>query len=230
MKNNKYYIRARLYPTILTCIPVLFLFIKIVAPLYSNLLSPVFSVLPAVTSAAFSAAIIFLLVQLNRVTAKEIFQRLYFKDEMNMPTTNHLLWGNDFFEKEIKQKIRRRIKDKFSVSLLSEQEENSDETKARKLIVTAVSQIRNSLRDNKLLLQHNIEYGFFRNLVGGSVIALLFSIVLLVFAIIEKQTEVTMLSVVFMIVYLLPILFSKFFINKYGNYYSKILYEQFLTI
>lgn len=43
---------------------------------------------------------------------------------------------------------------------MDEESETLNELTCRKQVVTAVSQIRNSLRENKLLLQHNIEYGF----------------------------------------------------------------------
>lgn len=109
-------------------------------------------------------------------------------------------------------------------------EEAANEAKSRKQIVTAVSQIRNALRDNKLLFQHNIEYGFFRNLVGGCVIAILCSIVLFLLGIFNNEPATKLTGLVLLCIYIIPILFSKFLIKRFGNYYSKILYEQFLTL
>lgn len=230
MAINNYYLKARLFPAVLTSIPIIVFYNKFVASLYHDKLENIFSVLPTITDIILSSAIVFLLVQINRFLSKEIFQKLYFKDEINMPTTNLLLKSNNEIETSIKQKIEDKIKTKFGISLLSEAEESTDILRARKLIVTTVSQIRNVLRDNSLLLQHNIEYGFFRNLIGGSFLAFVISVIILVHSYCSYDLATRNLGWILTIVYFLPILFSKFIIDRHGKYYAKILYEQFLTI
>ena len=147
-----------------------------------------------------------------------------------MPTTDYLLKSNNQLETSIKEKIEEKIKNNFDINLLSITEEIADETRARKLIVTIVSQIRNKLRDNLLLLQHNIEYGFFRNLIGGSFLAFIVSLIIVAFAQFNEDISTRNLGSILCCIYFLPILISKLIINKYGKYYAKILYEQFLTI
>lgn len=138
MALNNYYFKARLFPTVLTSIPAIILYNKFVSSLYHDKLENIFSVLPTITDIILSSAIVFLLVQINRFLSKEIFQKLYFKDEINMPTTNFLLKSNNELEISIRQKIEDKIKTKFGLSLLSEIEESSDVLRARKLI-TSVS-------------------------------------------------------------------------------------------
>lgn len=230
MAINNYYLKARLFPTVLTSIPALILYNKFVATLYHDKLDNIYTALPTITNIIFSGAIVFLLVQINRFLSKEIFQRLYFKDEINMPTTNFLLKSNNELETSIKQKIEDKIKSKFDISLLPKIEESADEPRARKLIATTVSQIRNVLRDNSLLLQHNIEYGFFRNLIGGSFLAFVISLMIVVFSHCTDDIATRNLGWILTTFYFLPILLSKVIINRYGKYYAKILYEQFLTI
>lgn len=230
MAVNNYYFKARLFPTVLTSIPVIILYNKFVSILYHDKLEKIFLLLPSFTDIILSSAIIFLLVQVNRFLSKEIFQRLYFKDEKNMPTTNILLKSNNELEISIKQKIEDKIKTKFGIDLLSITDESSDESRARKLITTVVSQIRNVLRDNTLLLQHNIEYGFFRNLIGGSFLAFVISIIIVILSYHTHDLTIRNLGWILTIVYFVPILCSKLIINRYGKYYAKILYEQFLTI
>lgn len=230
MVINNYYLKARLFPTVLTSIPAIILYNKFVANLYHDKLENIYSGLPTITDVILSGAIIFLLVQVNRFLSKEIFQRLYFKDEINMPTTNFLLKSNSELEASIKQKIEGKIKSKFDITLLTLTEESEDEQRARKLIATTVSQIRNLIRDNSLLLQHNIEYGFFRNLIGGSFVAFVISLIIVVSS--QYTTDITTrnLGVILTCIYFLPILLSKLIMDRYGKYYAKILYEQFLTI
>ncbi|MDN4029362.1 MULTISPECIES: hypothetical protein [Chryseobacterium] len=230
MAINSYYIKARLFSTVLTSVPAIILYNKYISTLYHDKLENIYSALPTVTDVILSSAIVFLLVQINRFLSKEIFQRLYFKDEIKMPTTNLLLKSNNELETSIKQKIEEKIKDKFAISLLNLIEESADQLRARKLIATSVSQIRNALRDNSLLLQHNIEYGFFRNLIGGSLLAFIISLVILISSYFEGDITTRNLGWILTSIYFLPILFSKIIVNRYGKYYAKILYEQFLTI
>lgn len=227
---NSYYLKARLFPTVLTSIPAIILYNKFVATIYHDKLENIYTALPTVTDIILSSAIVFLHVQINRFFSKEIFQRHYFMDEINMPTTNLLLKSNSELEPSIKQKIENKIKSKFGIVLLTSIEETADEQRARKLIATSVSQIRNVLRENTLLLQHNIEYGFFRNIIGGSFLALLQSLIIVFFSLFNGDIITTNFGLILTIIYFIPILLSKVIINIYGKYYSKILYEQFLTI
>lgn len=230
MSINSYYIRARLLPTILTVIPLLILVNSIITNFYYEALKDILAILPLITNIGLSTALLFLMVQINRLVAKEVFQRFYFNEESQMPTTNHLMWSSVFFDNSTKNKIRSKVNSKYEITLMTKEEEQADEPNARKQICIAVSQIRNSLRDNKLLLQHNIEYGFFRNLLGGCLVAFVFSISILVYGIVEAKTGLRVTGIVLTIIYLIPILLSSLIIKRFGNYYSKTLYEQFLSI
>lgn len=225
-----YYIRARLFPSILTAIPLLVFVNVIVSEFYYDKLTSVFSILPILTNFGLSTALVFLMVQLNRFLAKEIFQRFYFQNELKMPTTNHLLWSDTHLEHTIKEKIHSKILSKFEIKIQNENDEQYDELKSRKQIATAVSQIRNILRENKMLLQHNIEYGFFRNLIGGSVLALIFSLAIFIHGYLNINNNMKITGIILILIYLIPLVLSKLLIKRFGNYYSKILYEQFLSI
>ena len=220
MTKNSYYLKARLFPTVLTSIPALIIFNKFIAVIYHDKLDNIYAGLPTITDVIFSGAIIFLLVQINR----------FLSNEIKMPTTNLLLKSNNELEPSIKQKLEDKIKNKFEISLLPLNEEIADETRARKLIVTTVSQIRNLLRDNSMLLQHNIEYGFFRNLIGGSFLAFIISLIIFFYSICEGDIATRNLGIILTSIYFLPILLSKTIITRFGKYYAKILYEQFLTL
>ena len=107
--TDKYYIYARLFPAVLTSIPLLILLNVIVADFYNESLREYFQYLPLITNASLSAGIVFLFVQINRLISKEIFQRFFFQEEIKMPTTNHLLWEDVFFDDRIKTQIRKKI-------------------------------------------------------------------------------------------------------------------------
>lgn len=229
MKINPYYLKARLFPTILTSIPLLVFVTQVLNPLYGESLKKIYDTLPVITNLGVYAALVFLCVQVNRFVSKELFQKYFFNEENKMPTTNYLLWSNSFFVNETKGAIREKVLSSFDITLLSPEEELKDDSKARNLIAFAVSQIRNKLRENRILFQHNLEYGFIRNFIGGSFIAILFCFAVITFAIIDSNIVLRNTGIILLIVYLLPIILSRFLISRYGRYYAKVLYEQFMT-
>jgi uncharacterized integral membrane protein len=230
MTIDRYYFKARLLPTVLTAIPAIYFYHALIAPLFHENLNKIFSTLPTITTATFSAAIVFLLIGINRLCSKEIFQKFYFQDDASMPTTNYLLWNDTQCEKEIKRKIRTKIKDKFDITLLSPEDETTEEVAARKKIAAAVSQIRNSLRGNMMLARHNEDYGFFRNMAGGCLIAIIFSVLILILAFAYQNQQQKSIALAFIIGYGLLLVIGLIAIKRYGFYYSKILYEQFLSL
>lgn len=225
---NKYYLTARLIPAILTSIPICTAYYYFLSPLIFSESSEVHWLLP-VGNISLMTGIVFLLVQTNRFLAKEIFQRIYFKDEMEMPSTNYLMHSNNFYNVETKRAIKDKIKNDFGIDIYDMNRENIDEAGARKQIIIAVSQIRAFLKGNSMLYRHNIEYGFIRNLLGGAVLATFMSIIMSVlFKFVYPNETMMLTSICFGILYLMPILVSKTIVNKFGKYYAKILFEQYL--
>lgn len=228
MKTTEYYIKARLFPTIICAVPLLTLYYFGFSQKIINFIE-FLEDYKWVSDITISIAIIYFLTQINRFIAKEFFQNIFFKDEKNMPSTNFLLHSSTFFAESTKNRIRKKIKENFGIELLNPSQENDNESEARKTIVDAVAQIRNVTRDNHLLLQHNIEYGFTRNFIGGCTIAVFVSLFNLYFFknIIPNDLAFN-ISIVCSILYLMPILISKYLVNRYGKYYAKVLFEQFL--
>lgn len=225
---NKYYLQARFAPTVLTSIPLLIAYYYIVSPYVGNYLNKI-KFLPEIGNITLPVAIVFLLVQINRLISKEVFQRIIFNDELKMPTTNYLLFTNSFFTSETALKIRNKIHDDFNIELYNADMERQNETNARQQIKMAVSQIRNKLRGNEMLLRHNIEYGFFRNLIGGCVLATIISAFLIIYFNFHFEENLKLLAIGLTIAYLLPIIISKYIVTRFGKYYAKILYEQYLS-
>lgn len=226
-KTIQYFIKARLFPTIICAVPLLTLY-------YFGFSGKIIEFIDFlkgfkwVSDITISIALIYFLTQINRFIAKELFQNIFFKDEHNMPTTNYLLHSSTYFAENTKLRIHKKIKDSYDIELLDRQKEEENELEARKTIVEAVAQIRNSTRDNQLLLQHNIEYGFVRNLIGGSTLSLLICIFNLYFFkdVIENSFAFN-ISFICALLYSVPILFSNYLVKKYGRYYAKVLFEQF---
>ncbi len=226
---NVYYFRARLSPAIVTSVPIFVLVHSIILKNYKEALTPILPILPILSSMGISFALMFILIQINRVLSKEIFQKFYFEDELKMPTTNFLIWNNEFYDDTIKLKIRNKIESKYSIELYNKIDEIQNEESARKIITVAVSQIRNDLRGNDMLFRHNFEYGFFRNLIGGSVIAVTISVIISIYAYLHMDTILLNIGLLLLVIYIIPLLLSRKILKIYGNNYAKILFEQFLS-
>ncbi|WP_147243577.1 hypothetical protein [Chitinophaga flava] len=174
-------------------------------------------------------AIVWFFAFINRLLGKAIFQTLFFKNENEMPTTNFLLPSDTTLSPSMKKAIRDKLKNDFNIDLPSARDEAKNIDKSRKQIIYAVSQMRNSTRGNELLLQHNYEYGFIRNLLGGSIVAFLVCIFnLYFFRNININTTGFNLSLGLGISYLLLLLLSKPLTEMLGRNYAKVLFEQYL--
>lgn len=226
---TKYYLNARLFPSILTCVPLLVIANNFIIN-NANQLLPLSSIFQILINIGISGALIFLMVQVNRLLAKEIFQKIYFQDELKMPTVNQLMAHDLTLEESIKSTIRERIYQYYNITLVEHELEKTEEARARKILATALSQCRNDLRDNSLLLQHNIEYGFVRNFIGGSLLAFLFSIATIFYSVAIESKALQFTGVFLSLAYLIVLLCSKSLINYYGKTYAKIFFEQFLSI
>lgn len=227
---NKYYLTARLTPAILTSIPVCTAYYYFISPFIFSETSEIHWLLP-VGNVSLMTGLVFLLVQINRFLSKEIFQHIYFKDELEMPTTNYLMHNDTFYTVETKRSIKDKIKHDFGMELFDINRENSDESGARKQIGMAVAQIRVLLKSNLMLYRHNIEYGFVRNFLGGCIHGVIVSVIMaILFKIININPTMMWVSVGLAFFYLFFILASKTIVKKFGSYYAKILFEQYLIM
>lgn len=170
------------------------------------------------------AVLIYLLSQINRVVSKT-----FFEDKSKFPTTEMLMPSSRDISSEFRQKIERKIQTDFQLSLpnLTDERLSIENTKTR--IKEIVHLIINKVGNGKLLLQHNIEYGFARNIVGGSVIAFIVALLCgLTFSLITKNAIAYIISTILSICYLIPIIFSKIILDHYSKEYARILFREYL--
>lgn len=224
---NEYNIRARFFPTIICSVPLLifqFFFLNDELREFFNFLGQV----RWLGNITISIVVFYLLSQINRFFGKDIFEKLYFSDELQMPTTTYLLYSDEKYSNEYKKKISEKIKSDFDFVLLSAESEKLDELEAKKRIVEAVGLIREKVGSGKLLLQHNIEYGFIRNLIGGAVIA--FPISVLNSILFYSGSWISFLVAIgFSLFFGLLILFSKKLIFRKGELYARRLFSEYLN-
>lgn len=224
-----YNLKARVYPASLCIFPFLIFYYFYLRNDFVDFFIFYGKFIKTIGDISIPVLAIYLYSQIGRFVGKYVFEKIIYKDELEMPTTKYLLYSDDKYSKEYKEKIRNKISNDFSMNLLSQEEEIKNLLMAKKKIIEAVGLIRGKVKSGKLLLQHNIEYGFFRNLIGGSVISLIISLCnAYFFNSVYVNIIAFRLSMVFTVLYLLPIFFSKKIINNLGNSYSEFMYKEYL--
>ena len=171
---DKYIREARVYPAILGMLPTCILLAMCMREWFLQcqvLLGNVKWVLCLIGGTALaSMAVGYLVRELFKETSKWLFQYpLFKKDETDMPTTKLLLWQNSAISTMYHNEISVKVKDKFGIELPTFEEEQVNLDMAKKTIVDVVSQIKQYCRDDRILKQYNIEFGFCRNYLGAGV-------------------------------------------------------------
>jgi hypothetical protein len=224
----RYNLQARLFPALITSPPIVVLGKIIFTTFENNIKESAF--LPATAQVSLYLALFSLLVQLNRIVSVEISQKYLAKSELHTCPVSWLLLLNAVMDQTKKYKIRNKIKEMFGIKLLSRSKERINELKARELIFSAIAKMQTLLQGHKILLQHKIEYAFARNLIGGAAVAVILSFGLLIFGCFTDTGWIIKASIIMALVYLLPVVCSKYIIKWYGSRYTKVLFEKFLGL
>ncbi len=216
---SEYNRKARIYPALLTALPLFFVKHYIIDQYFSFSLTQVI-----LGDISMLAVLIYLFSQINRFISKILFEK-----KVDFPTDKALLPSSSVLSNEYRNNLAQKVKVDFSLTLpdLKDENENEEETKVR--IREIVKSIINKVRDGHLLLQHNIEYGFFRNLLGGSVVASIVSFVnIFLFSFCFKNKILVITSVVLLFAYLFVIFFRKRALKHFSEEYTQVLFREYL--
>ncbi len=223
MKIDEYTVHARVYPGLICAIPA---FVHVAAFENETVTRLVRDVAAIEVIGKFSVgvAVFVLLMQLSRFVGKDVFEGRLFNSELNFPTTDYLLASNSTLSREFKTTLAQKITTEFGLQLPSLGEEQADETDARNRIKDIVARIRASTSGAALVLQRNWEYGFARNLVGGSPIATILSVlgVLLYFG-----TALGYVFSVCAVVFVGLLIAAPWLLRRYAGHYARQLLYAF---
>ncbi len=182
-----------------------------------------------ISNLTISGVCLYFLSETGRLFGKNVFERAYFKEESQMPTTTFMMFGDKTYSDDYKNKFRDKVSHDFNIKLPTKKEETKDENSARTRIVETMALIRKKLHKNSFLLQHNIEYGAMRNVIGGAVLGICFSIINIVFfSTYVKIYLAVLISICTLLTYLMLIAFSKVIIGFYGKNYAKVLFREYI--
>ena len=228
MKIDNYSLKARYFPAVLSMVLPVFAFnFFYTSELFGEFVAD-FIGAKILSNLTISTIILFLVSQLGRIIGK-VFEEIYFEDESKFYTTIYLTYKDSKYPDSYKEQIATKIKDDFDIELLGKEDEDANYSRATKVITVAISHIRKKLFNNKFILQHNIEYGFLRNLVGGSVIGIILAVLnIYFFRFIENIELARSISLTLVIIYLVIILTSKYTLKLLSRSYAKILIREYM--
>ncbi len=219
---DEYSLRARVYPSIIASLPLL-LFLYL---LFHDL-SEISIIKSVLGSSVITIVLIYFFSDIARNLGKYTEQKI-FHDEIHFPTTELLLHVNKKFSKEKRAKIYEKIRTDFNLELASLEEERRDENAARQSIKEAVGLIRQEVADGRLVLQFNIRYGFWRNLIGISFFPIICSIVGMIFYLIQTNITNFFIFSISTLLYLAIFVYRKTLLQFFGFQYAEQLFLEYL--
>ncbi len=230
MKLNHYNIIARIFPGIISSIPFFVLHFYYLRPVLGQFWGDLLGIQIA-SDVTISLALLFLLIQLSRYVSKETFEKNIFNGSSGLPTTDYLLHGDSHFSREYTLQIHQKIRTDFNLEIPSHESEAIDEAKSRKSISEAITHVRGRVGPGRLVEQHNAEYGFWRNLAGGAILALAMSLInIVVFSVVVVNQSALWISIILALIYCSLIVFAKRLIVSHGHEYAKVLIQEYMLM
>lgn len=229
LKLDTYTLYARVFPAVLSATPLFVLWFFVTRETeWNNLLRFIIS-LKFLGSISLSAAFLYFYSQFIRITSK-YFERRYFILRRGFPTTYFMLYADQTFSADYKDKFRERVRRVFKLEPLSASDEIAQLQEAKNRLNEAFNHIRLKVGTGKLVLKHNIWYGFSRNLIGGAVYSSIFCAVnILLGWKVFANPELTIVSAILLVVCLAILAFRKSILVQNGEAYARQLISEFMT-
>ncbi|MDA8119206.1 MAG: hypothetical protein M0Z85_03960 [Gammaproteobacteria bacterium] len=224
-----YVTKARIFPTVIMAPPVLCAInvaLGAHAPFWLS--SPSYLALFGKTTVA--SAVVYFLSQINRFIGAEVVERVVTKKSGDFPTTRLLFLGNEGLSIAMRNAISKKTEQLFGVALPTQVSSHAEPETGR-TIADFVARMRGRTRSHKLLLQHNIEYGFWRNLIGAAPVTLLASIACVFLHRVGLLGDATYKMVLLYVGgSLLLMAGSPFILGRLSVRYAHALFEAFLDV
>ena len=223
---DAYDVKARLIPAALTAIPAVVLYHYVLHAYFGGLFTDLNQVrlLGYVT---IEVAATFAIMQLNNRLVGKLLQAAIFNGG-TLPTTQFLMPGDPTLSIQAKRDIKKKFREDFGKELPLFDRNMPDAERSRR-IGELTAFMRNAMRGDLLVKNHNTEYGFVRNFCGGVFLATLISAVSIVyFWVFAFNKEALAVSLAMLVGYGFVAALSKPLISYFGYNYAKVLIQQYL--
>ena len=227
---DEYELKARYIPSILASVPLMMLSSVFEPEVFISLFRTADFFL-VVKDIGLSLVVIFLVIHFQRFIGKYLIEAYLFDAETKFPTTEMLLWSDSTLSRASKNKLHKQVKEDFDIDLLNADLEKNDTVEAIKLAIEVVALIRRRVGKGVLTYQHNIQYGFMRNLIAGSILSLPSSLVAIyVFIVVKPNFIGAVIASIYSVLFVLLVVFHRQILKWLANNYAKVLFAEYLTL
>jgi len=230
LKFDTYTIYARFFPGILSAMPLFVLwYFLLQEPKWNDLLTFIIS-LKFLGTISLSVVFLYFYSQFIRITSK-YFENKYFVNATGFPTTYLMLFENQMFSDDYKVRFREKVMKTWKLEALDKEGERSQPVEAKKRLNEAFNHIRLKVGNGILVAKHNIWYGFYRNLIGGTIYSSIFCIVnILIGRLLFESTTLVSLSIFLLLAYCFIFVFRKEILVQNGEAYARQLISEFMSM
>ncbi|WP_434132787.1 hypothetical protein KIAC18_000313 [Sporomusa sphaeroides] len=225
MKFDKYELYARVAPGILTLTPIFTIWYYL--RMDQEMLSfgeYIFSITFMKDLSLYTIGIYFY-SHLIRVISK-YYERQYFIGSDGFPTTYFINNKDKTFSRQYKERYIKKIENDFGIQIPTK-----DGDEKRKILSEAAKQVILRVGKGDLVFSENIVYGFFRNLIGGIVVAIPICIMNIFIAyFVLNKILLAYISVTLLLVFSLIFAFKKRILVLVAETYAKQLIAEFLRL
>jgi hypothetical protein len=227
---DKYNLLARYCPVLISFLPISHFCFKFFGDLFFQEISNNIQwMLIADVSLALIVALFLMEFQCT-IAKHNIEEKLFGIGGLFFPTTDMLLYNNEMLSKERKKRIREKITEKTGLKLSTEEEEKSNSDNARLQIREAIGEVRAIVGKGSHTIGYNIRYGFWRNLIGGSFIAIIGSLLCIIFYAVKHELKTTIFFVGFGIFFIIIWAFKRSILKPIAYDYADYLFTEFLVL
>ena len=220
---DRYDIEARYVPALICSVPFFFF-----SYYFLNDLDGAFwesALMLTVGSIGLPTALYFVAIHFCTALGK-IIENNWFRNGLTLPTTEFLLDKDTNLSLERKDALKRKIKLRFNIKL---QSVIDDTDQNRRLIHESIGQVRSGFyRKNHLVQQRNIRYGMTRNLLSGSLVAVILSGAGYVLSNVAGNAA-SQVALALLIIYCILAGLSAALLNSTARQYAHTLFDEFLA-
>jgi len=218
---DRYGREARLYPTVLALLPAYLIMLTVFTS---------YDEAAAYVKLTFGLFLTFVFIYFGTDITRNVGKLLEMKifgDEFYFPTTSLLLHSNTRFSQEKRQQLCNKICNEFNITFLTQEEETLNELEARKRVKEVTGLMRQKLGNGRLLLQYNIRYGFWRNLIASTPFSITLCFISAIVSTLVPNQIIFFSSLCLVPIYLLLWIYRRAILNYFAYQYADQFYLEY---
>jgi len=227
---DEYTWKARIFPCIISVLPVFIIWFFLSENIQLRELTSFLLSIKFYGGITFSIVFLYFYAQVIRITSK-YFENKYFIHNSGFPATYLMMYSDQTFSSNCKDKFRDLVRKKFGIEILDEKQETDKPDEARKRLNEATKQIILSVGDGELVKQQNIWYGFVRNMLGGAIYSLIICLLgIITGLIVNGSTLMIIILAILTFLYATLLVFRKQILTQNAEAYAKQLIAEFMSL